>query len=264
MKADDVHPGDSVSTSQPRSRRRQPLHSVIFDALRRDIRSGRWDVGALLPSEQEIGALFDASRITVRHALQRLEAEGLVRKQHGRRTEVVAQDPSRQSIWQINTLDDLIASAGTTTLKVMGYRRRASRPAAEALGVDPAARLWCLESVLERQASAYARSLIYFPPGVGDRLVRRDFDDVIVFRVLASRLGLVVADVTMTVQAGEAEAADARLLGCQPGSPMLLTQLVYRTAPGAAPVEVAFTRFPAGTYSLSYSLTARPPAPPAA
>lgn len=212
----------------------------------------------MLPSEQDIGVRFGASRITVRHALQRLEAEGFVRKQHGRRTEVVSLEPVRQLIWQINTLDDLIASAGDATLQIQSYRRERDDEAARALGADPGTTLWCLRSILLRQESAYARSTIYLPPEIGSRLTRPDFDDVIVFRVLANRLGIRIADVTVTVQASQAEADDCRLLGCEIGSPMLTTQLVYRPQPGAAPVEVAFTRFPAGTYSLSYKLTARP------
>lgn len=234
------------------------MHAVILDALRRDIRSGALQVGALLPSEQEIGERFGASRITVRHALQRLETEGFVRKQHGRRTEVIAREPARQLVWQINTIDDLIASAGDATLQILSYRRETSPEAAAALALSPDAALWCLRSLLLRDGVAYARSAIFLPPEIGARLTRPDFDDVIVFRVLANRLGIAVADVTMTVQAGEAEPDDLRLLGCAPGSPMLTTQLVYRAKPGTAPVEVAFTRFPAGTYSLSYSLTARP------
>ena len=55
---------------------RRPLHGVIRDALRDAIRRGDFPEGELLPSEQDIGQRFGASRITVRHALQGLENEG--------------------------------------------------------------------------------------------------------------------------------------------------------------------------------------------
>lgn len=236
---------------------RRPLHGVIRDALREAIRRGDYPEGQFLPSEQDIGQSFGASRITVRHALQALETEGYVLKQHGRRTQVVSRDPGPRPVWQIDTLDDLIASAGDASLQILGYRAETSPDAARALDVAPDAVLWCLRSVLVRRGTAYARSIIYFPPGIGEQLTLSDFDDVIVFRVLASRLRIAVADVTMTVRAGKADAEDARLLACRRGEPMLTTQLVYRPAQGDAPVEVAFTRFPAEGYSLSYSLTAR-------
>lgn len=237
--------------SQPR---RRPLHTVILDNLRDSIRLGRWPVGSLLPSEQEIGELHGASRITVRHALQRLQSEGYVRKQHGRRTMVVAREPVRRA-WQIESLEDIVASADAASLDILSYRVEDAPEAAEVLGVQ-GSRLYGLRSLLKRDGQAYARSLIYFPPDVGERLTRADFDDVIVFRVLQKRLGLQITDVTMTVRATKAMAEDVRLLGCPRGEPMLATELVYRAAPGGKPLEVAFTRFPADSYALSYSLTA--------
>jgi GntR family transcriptional regulator len=244
--------------SRPRESGRRPtLHALILDGLRDAIRRGDWPVGDLLPSEQDIGERFGASRITVRHALQRLEAEGYVRKQHGRRTQVVSREPPRRPVWQIETLDDIIASAGNASLAIESYGPHTSAEAAEALGLPQDTSLWCLRSALTRDGSPYARSMIYFPPDIGQRLTRQDFDDVIVFRVLASRLGLAVADVTMTVRAGKAGPDDVRQLGLRRGDPLLTTELVYRTAPGAPPVEVAFTRFPADAYSLRYALTVR-------
>lgn len=236
---------------------RRPLHGVIRDALRDAIRRGDFPEGELLPSEQDIGQRFGASRITVRHALQGLENEGYVLKQHGRRTQVLSREPGPRPVWQIDTLDDLIASAGDASLRILGYRADRSDDGARALGLEAGATLWCLRSLLVRRGRPYARSIIYFPPEIGSQLTLSDFDDVIVFRVLASRLRIAVADVTMTVRAARADAEDVRLLGCRRGDPMLTTQLVYRPAQGLAPVEVAFTRFPAEDYSLSYSLTAR-------
>ncbi len=236
---------------------RRPLHGLVRDGLRDAIRRGEFAEGEFLPSEQEIGQLYGASRITVRHALQGLEAEGYVQKQHGRRTVVLARDPAPRPVWRIDTLDDLIASAGDATLRILGYGPERSEDGARALGLPPDAALWCLRSLLERRGRPYARSIIYFPDVIGRQLALGDFDDVIVFRVLASRLKIAVADVTMTVRAAKADAEDARRLGCRRGDAMLTTQLVYRPAPGETPVEVAFTRFPADDYSLSYSLTAQ-------
>ena len=235
---------------------RRPLHARILDDLRATIRRGEWPVGYLLPSEQEIGERHGASRITVRHALQRLQTEGYVRKQHGRRTTVVASEPAPRTAWQIELLEDLVASADAASLDILSYRPEASADAALALQLPADTIVHGLRSLLMRDGQPYARSLIYFPPAIGARLSRSDFDDVIVFRVLQKRLGLQIVDVTMTVRAARAMAEDVRLLGCSRGEPMLTTELVYRSEPGGTPLEVAFTRFPADSYALSYSLTA--------
>ena len=65
-----------------------------------------------------------------------------------------------------------------------------------------------------------------------------------------------IADVEHTVRAERATEEDSRALGCTAGDPIVETRLVYRDERGRA-VEVAFTRYPAERYSLTYSLTTR-------
>jgi len=93
-------------------------------------------------------------------------------------------------------------------------------------------------------------------PAIGARLRRRHFDDVIVFRVMQRELDVRIADVEHTVRAERATEEDSRALGCTAGDPIVETRLVYRDERGRA-VEVAFTRYPAERYSLTYSLTTR-------
>ena len=55
-------------------------HAILHDELTRDIRSGRYAVGAALPSETALVRRFGVSRITVQRALRDLERDGLIRK----------------------------------------------------------------------------------------------------------------------------------------------------------------------------------------
>ena len=52
----------------------QPLYARIADQLAQDIASGRYAVGATLPTELELAAQLQVSRATVRAALASLEA----------------------------------------------------------------------------------------------------------------------------------------------------------------------------------------------
>lgn len=60
------------------------LHSMIFNDLKREIYDGIWKPGDKLPSERELCERFGVSKITVRSALQQLEAIDLVRTYQGR------------------------------------------------------------------------------------------------------------------------------------------------------------------------------------
>jgi len=70
-----------------------PLHSRLEATLRQIIEDGQVTVGAVLPGELELASLLGVSRHTVRHALGVLTNEGLLRRERGRGTTVVASAP---------------------------------------------------------------------------------------------------------------------------------------------------------------------------
>jgi GntR family transcriptional regulator len=231
----------------------QPLYLVVYGALREALQEGRWGIGTSLPSEASLSGHFGASRITIRHALRLLESDGYIRKSRARRPVVVANSPTIHAAWIVESMDDIVAMVGDARLEIRSWRRERSSPDAEILGLRAATPLPCLRGILSRGQDAYARSIIYFPPTIGSRLRRRDFDDVVVFRVLQRELGVRIDDVRMTVWAELATPEDAAGLGCEAGSALLVTQLLYRDDTGEL-VEIAYSRALASEARLSTRL----------
>ena len=62
---------------------RRVIYREIAAALRSQIEGGDYTTGELLPSEAVLGSTFDASRVTVRKALELLRDEGLVASRQG-------------------------------------------------------------------------------------------------------------------------------------------------------------------------------------
>jgi GntR family transcriptional regulator len=155
--------------------------------------------------------------------------------------------------WIVESMDDIVAMVGDARLEITNWRRERSSPDADILGLRAVTPLPCLRGILSRGQKAYARSIIYFPPRIGSRLRRRDFDDVVVFRVLMRELGVRIDDVRMTVWAELATPEDAAGLGCETGSALLVTQLLYRDDAGEL-VEVAYSRALASEARLSTRL----------
>jgi GntR family transcriptional regulator len=60
-----------------------PLHQQVFLVLRDRILSRRYDVGAMLPSEDDLARMFNVSRTTIRNALAALHVGGLIEKRQG-------------------------------------------------------------------------------------------------------------------------------------------------------------------------------------
>lgn len=57
--------------------------AIVAD-LKERIRSGEFAPGELLPSEEKLRALYDVSRLTLREAIARLSAVGIVSVRHGK------------------------------------------------------------------------------------------------------------------------------------------------------------------------------------
>lgn len=80
-------------TPEPIQRRR--LHEILAERLLAQIRAGEPPPGASLPSEQELMSRFGVGRPTVREALLRLEAMGVITISHGERARVVEPSAAR-------------------------------------------------------------------------------------------------------------------------------------------------------------------------
>ena len=87
---------------------RSSVVDAVADRLRGEILAGRLPAGSRLPSERELSLALGVNRLTLRAALGRLEALGLVQTRHGAGT-VVAE-------WRERTgLDSLAALIGSLT-----------------------------------------------------------------------------------------------------------------------------------------------------
>lgn len=74
---------------EPVRSRSTPLYRQIYHSLKTSITNGTYAPDTLLPSERELGILYQVDRITVRKALELLVEEGLVIKYPGAGTRVV-------------------------------------------------------------------------------------------------------------------------------------------------------------------------------
>lgn len=61
-----------------------PQYRKLYELLRKHILSGVYEEGSLLPSENELCAVHEMTRPTVRHALDTLVKDGLILKKQGK------------------------------------------------------------------------------------------------------------------------------------------------------------------------------------
>ncbi|HTV31429.1 MAG TPA: GntR family transcriptional regulator [Xanthobacteraceae bacterium] len=117
----------SLTKAVPISKRLgNPLHQQVFLVLRDRILSRRYDVGEMLPSEDDLARMFNVSRTTVRNAMASLSVTGLVEKRQGVGTfvrEAGTATPIRTSMSDMVTHIHEIGRSTSVQVVEFGYEK---------------------------------------------------------------------------------------------------------------------------------------------
>jgi GntR family transcriptional regulator len=96
----------------------RPLYAELAEELVRDIRSEKYPVGSLLPTEIELASTRKISRSTARAALNHLATLGLVSRHKGIGTRVTASQVSTDYNASTTTLDELAHFGAATERRI--------------------------------------------------------------------------------------------------------------------------------------------------
>ena len=217
---------------------------------------GEYLAGRLLPSEAELSQQYQASRVTIRRALEALRAEGLVSSRQGFGW-FVATDPLRQSLGRLGTIEAQLAALGfESERQILGFAFvPAPAKVAEVLGVDVVLEIKRLNlarrSVADKKSPGdpFARVTVWCPEHLGARLSRRQVEASPLYELIDVPLG----GATQTIGASAASVADARLLAIPVGSPVLVCERVTRDREGK-PVLFSEHVFPGHLTEFSVEL----------
>jgi GntR family transcriptional regulator len=207
---------------------RRIRYREIADDLRTRVEAGEFGTARVLPSESDLSASYDASRVTVRKALDLLRDEGLLGSRQGFGW-FVAADPVRQSLGRLGTIEQQLADSGAQPeRRVVGFGFvKAPRRAEQVLGEETVLRVVRLNLA---DGAPFAKVTVWCPESLGSGFSRDDLERHSFLDLLDVPLG----GATQTIGAGACSAADAELLGVPEGSPVLVAERVTRDAGGRA------------------------------
>jgi GntR family transcriptional regulator len=211
---------------------------AIADDLRERVARGEFGAGRLLPSEAELSAAYDASRVTVRKALEALRDEGLVDARQGFGW-FVAADPLRQSLGRLGTIESQMAASGLTPERRVLDFGFVAAPAWVASELGPGTVLR-VRRVNLADGEPFARVTVWCPERLGSSLSRDEVERSPFYELLPIELG----GATQTIAAEAASATDAGVLAVPAGSPVLVCRRVTMSV-DAKPVLVSEHVFPA-------------------
>lgn len=210
----------------------------ISGDIQRRVEAGEFAAGRLLPSEAELARAYDASRVTIRKALEALRTEGLLDARQGLGW-FVAADPVRQTLGRLATIEGQLEAIGVVPERRIldfGFVQAPSR-VRKHLGHAQVLRV---RRINLADNEPFARVTVWVPEKFGRTLSRDEVSARSFYELLPVELG----GATQTIGAAAAAADDASLLEIPVGSPVLRCERVTYDV-DHTPVLVSEHVFPA-------------------
>ena len=225
----------------------QPQYRQIEQALRERISTLR--PGARLPSDTDLCAEFGVSRMTARNAMERLAADGLIRREPGRGS-FVTTPPAHRRTNRLMTFTQEMRRAGRIPSSRM--LTRAVRPAttseATTLGLTDHEPVVHLRRLRQADGDPIALESSVLIGACAEAVMDADLANGSLHETLG-RAGIVLHHGTGTISAVVATPEDARLLAIRVGDPLLVERRVIEDDHGRR-IEATESRYVAHRYGL--------------
>lgn len=221
----DDHPTSTPRTRTALQRSGLPLYRQLADDLRARILDGEFSTAHPIPTEAQLSEGYRTSRITVRHALDLLEQEGLVHREQGRgsfiRPRTIAVGPRRLTSFT-QELRERGVRQGSTLLSVGVVPAPADAP----LDLGPSGTCVRVERVRRADDRAIAHQVTWIPAELGDGIGAELAAHGSLYEFLRERHALEVDSADETYRVGGADAQASVLLDLAPGAPVFIVERV--------------------------------------
>ncbi|GHH69339.1 transcriptional regulator [Streptosporangium violaceochromogenes] len=192
----------------------------LWAQLRADLdrRLGAGEFEDAFPGELALVAEYGVSRHTVREALRRLRADGVVTAERGRAPRLAVQAAIEQPLGALYSLFASVEAAGQRQRSVVRILDvRADGLVAVRLGLEESTPLLHLERLRLADEEPLALDRVWMPAEVAAPLLEADFTHTALYDELARRCGLRPTGGREHIRAVVPTAAERRLLGVEPG-----------------------------------------------
>ena len=224
-----------------------PRYREIEQAIRE--RLAKLRPGAELPSDAELCAEFGVSRMTARHAMNRLVQEGLLLRARGRGTFVAEAPTHRRANSLLSFSNEMRRQGRIPTSRILGRALRTpTREEAVRLGLKEGEKVLWLKRLRLADGEPIAIESARLNRRTATAVLQASLEKESLHSVLV-RAGLPLTKGRATIGAEAATADDARWLKMRKGEAMLVERRVIVDDHGR-PLEFTESRYPADRYAL--------------
>lgn len=198
-------------------------HSQISDWIRTLIEEGKYKNKEKLPSEHEISEIFNVSRVTVRRALQTLEAEGIIYRSQGLGSFVNDTRP-RQTLIKLTDFNEDMESAGIkATSSVIKFEQvQSTNILSEKLKVNEGSLVTRIDRVRMGDGSPVAFDYTWLPVFYGQLLDGVDLEEKTIYSIFEKDYEIPIIRGHYRVEAENADKYIAKHLNVDHGKALLL------------------------------------------
>ena len=209
---------------------KRPLYKELRDTLAAELASGVYPIGSRFPTEQDLCKRYKLGRHTVREALRLLQAAGLLSRQAGAGTTVIALTPPATYSYRIDSIDDLTRYAQATAfIKKQEGMVTVREALARTLGTDVGSR-WLRFAGVRHAVNEELRvawtEIYVAEPYIAVRDNTQNATKAI-YQKITEQFGFSIARVERQIVAVPMPADMATALLCEPGTPALMERRRY-------------------------------------
>lgn len=205
-----------------------PLFSQARENIRRAIGVCRLKPGDQLPSEKNLALALGVSLITVRRALDDLQIEGLVIKEHGRGSFVRALPLEQKLDHLAGFAEEMEKLHHRASAKILDNARvPASKDVARNLALPVGEEVHKIERVRYADGNAIMFNIAFMPIDIGAKIATEDLAHHGIFPLLESKYGITLIEADYQFEATVPPRLVQKALGLKQHDPVFL---VHRTA----------------------------------
>ncbi len=201
---------------------RVPLYHQLYSVLRESILDGTIAFDAQMPTEQQLAATFDVSRITAKRAMDELASEGLIARFRGKGSHVIYQykpQPVRAPL--VGMLENLVEMGKHSIVRVVSVEKVVP-PAdiRERLGLGDADAVYKLVRVRSNEEGEPFAYYVSWTVGITKGFTKSVLEKTPRLDVIRDN-GIKLTKIEQVLSAEGASGHIAKELGVEPGAALL-------------------------------------------
>jgi GntR family transcriptional regulator len=202
-----------------------PLYHQICEAILDSISKANLNPKTQIPSEEQLGKIFNVSKMTIRQALAKLVNDGVLERRQGAGTFVSEEKIERSGTKIFSLYEDIKNKNLEPSTQVLEKKTvRPNKDVAQKLQLEKDDRIFKITRLRLANKIPLTINVAYIPERFCPDLLEEDLGQGSLFRLLEEKYLIAVRSAVQNIQAVKANAYEASLLRIKEGDPLLYMQ----------------------------------------